>query len=263
VVNIGGSLYLDEQTIAAIQADDSIYPQLYAQMNEQGVRAINHSWGLANGRPQRKTWTSTSHPVFAASLAAMAEGSRSSGLIQVWAAGNTDSPNTSPEEAPIAGMYASLPRAVADVEPYWLAVVNVNQDLELSNRSMRCGLAANWCLAAPGSNINSTVYGPDSVIEGDFYDDNGNLVVDIISQTPSSDYEELSGTSMAAPHVTGALGLLFERFPYLDSAGARRAADHRHRPGCCRRGRCLRLGPDEPGCGRRRLRLAARGHAKW
>jgi subtilase-type serine protease len=48
VVNIGGSLYLDEQTIAAIQADDSIYPQLYAQMNEQGVRAINHSWGLAN-----------------------------------------------------------------------------------------------------------------------------------------------------------------------------------------------------------------------
>jgi subtilase-type serine protease len=110
-----------------------------------------------------------------------------------------------------------LPRAVADVEPYWLAVVNVNQDLELSNRSMRCGLAANWCLAAPGSNINSTVYGPDSVIEGDFYDDNGNLVVDIISQTPSSDYEELSGTSMAAPHVTGALGLLFERFPYLDA----------------------------------------------
>ncbi|MCU1216500.1 autotransporter domain-containing protein [Stenotrophomonas maltophilia] len=222
VVNIGGSLYLDEQTIAAIQADDSIYPQLYAQMNEQGVRAINHSWGLANEPTTAEDLDMyQSHPVFAASLAAMAEGSRSSGLIQVWAAGNTDSPNTSPEEAPIAGMYASLPRAVADVEPYWLAVVNVNQDLELSNRSMRCGLAANWCLAAPGSNINSTVYGPDSVIEGDFYDDNGNLVVDIISQTPSSDYEELSGTSMAAPHVTGALGLLFERFPYLDSAQVR------------------------------------------
>jgi hypothetical protein len=65
------------------------------------------------------------------------------------------------------------------------------------------------------------VYGPDSVIEGDFYDDNGNLVVDIISQTPSSDYEELSGTSMAAPHVTGALGLLIERFPYLDNAQVR------------------------------------------
>ncbi|NYF36514.1 autotransporter serine protease [Stenotrophomonas sp. JAI102] len=222
VVNIGGNLYLDSQNVAGIGASDSIYPQLYAQLNEQGVRAVNHSWGLAT-EPDSADMLDfyQSHPVFADALAAMAEGSRSRGLIQVWAAGNTDAANPSPEQAPIAGMYASLPRAIADIEQYWLAVVNVNQDSELSNSSMRCGLAANWCLAAPGSVIKSTVYGADSQIDADLYDEDGNLVLEINGQVPTSSYRDLSGTSMAAPHVTGALGLLFERFPYLSNAQVR------------------------------------------
>lgn len=222
VVNIGGNLYLDSQNVAGIGASDSIYPQLYAQLNDQGTRAVNHSWGLANEPDSAEMLDMyQSHPVFADALAAMAEGSRSRGLIQVWAAGNTDAPNPSPEQAPIAGMYASLPRAIADIEQYWLAVVNVNQDSELSNSSMRCGLAANWCLAAPGSVITSTVYGADSQIDADLYDEGGNLVLEINGQVPTYSYRDLSGTSMAAPHVTGALGLLFERFPYLSNAQVR------------------------------------------
>ncbi|WP_218075597.1 S8 family serine peptidase, partial [Burkholderia sp. CQ001] len=47
------------------------------------------------------------------------------------------------------------------------------------------------------------------------------MILEVSGQAPTHAYGNLSGTSMAAPHVTGALGLLFERFPYLDSAQVR------------------------------------------
>lgn len=214
--------YLDVQNVASIGASNSIFPQLYNQLNEQGVRALNHSWGLASEPNSEEDLDFyLSHPVFEERLQAIADGSRAKGMIQVWAAGNSGV-NPSPEESPIAGMYASLPRAMPDIEKYWLAVVNVDQDLVLSNQSMRCGFAASWCLAAPGTDINSTVYGGDSQVNSDLYaDDNGNLILDVLERLPTYSYGLLSGTSMATPHVTGALGLLFERFPYLDNAQVR------------------------------------------
>ena len=44
---------------------------------------------------------------------------------------------------------------------------------------------------------------------------------DMSAPANGSLYADYSGTSMAAPHVTGALGLLMERFPYLDNSQVR------------------------------------------
>jgi subtilase-type serine protease len=198
----------------AIGPDSSAVASMYEQMAAQGVRAINHSWGLS------------SEPNTAADMDALygldgvpeyfqtyADPSLNDHILQVFAAGNNS--------GDIAGIYATLPRYVDGLEQYWLSVVNINDTGGIDGSSSICGLSKDWCVAAPGTDIASTVVGGE--IEGTVQrDGDGNVIgLDITAQHPDYGYDYMTGTSMAAPHVTGALALLMERFPYLDNAQIR------------------------------------------
>lgn len=209
--------------IGGVGPEDATVAGMYAQMNEQGVRALNHSWGLAT---EPNTLAQLDGYLFdpdnAAYFDTFARGSLDKGMLQVWAAGNHNVAGTTPQTAPQAGLYASLPRGRAELEPYWLTVVNVNQNLVLSASSMRCAQTANWCVAAPGSVINSTVLGGEESLQGGLVrNPDGTISFDITAGAPTFEYGNLSGTSMATPHAVGSLGLLMERFPYLANTQVR------------------------------------------
>ena len=195
----------------------------YARLQEQNVRAINHSWGLSTRLDTAEELDTALQGIRPGLGATLARGSQSTGVLQVFAAGNVrdQNPGESPQTAPFAGMLATLPRAMPELEPYWLSVVNVNRSLGLKAGSMRCGYSMDWCLAAPGTEVKSAIVSGEIDVEK-LYDTDGEVNgFRTVADRPTFGYATYTGTSMATPHVTGALGVLMERFPYLSNTQIR------------------------------------------
>ncbi len=107
---------------------------------------------------------------------------------------------------------AALPYFRPDAEKYWVNVTGQNGTWGYPNGSnangevsdaQRFNLAGNskwWTIAAPAADIYSSTV---------------NL------KTKKASYASWGGTSMAAPHVSGALGVIFQRYPYMNAAQVR------------------------------------------
>lgn len=158
----------------------------------QGVDVFNGSYGYTTSAPI--TMLEVELDAYAAAMDA--------GAIMVFATGNDSEANphmpaAMPFIAPAndgAGIYTGNTNA-RDYTAYddrLIAVTSVDSDGNLSSFANACGVAAAWCIAAPGGSIYSTV--------------------------PDNSYATFSGTSMAAPHVSGAVALLIDMYPSLTSA---------------------------------------------
>ena len=84
----------------------------------------------------------------------------------------------------------------SDISENWLNVVAVDSNNIIADFSNGCGDTKAYCIAAPGVGINSTVH----------------------TSIDSSGYSEYPGTSMAAPHVSGAVAVMKEKWPNLTGA---------------------------------------------
>jgi subtilase-type serine protease len=135
----------------------------YADLHRQNVRVVNHSWGSpfspANEAELDSVLSDTGTAVYT-ELKAIADNASKYGMLHVWSAGNLPTANASPQTAPNAGLQPNLPRAIAELEPYWLTVVNLNRELTLGDFSKRCGFSKDWCLAAPGTDMGLTLADP-------------------------------------------------------------------------------------------------------
>lgn len=160
---------------------------------ELGASAINHSWGLGSGKrevlisefDQNKLTRWFGNDV----LPALHDSARA-GLVTVFATGNSFQDEV--------GVLAGIPVHFPDLADHMLAVGAVDRSGHIADFSNRCGQAAQFCIVAPGVDI----YAAASTSAG-FAKDS---------------FRYSSGTSMAAAHVTGAIGVLASNFPELTGA---------------------------------------------
>lgn len=179
------SLYIARVGDSTGSVSVSLIPQALSDLTAQGVKLINNSYGsstsiAAVGASDPKV--TTRYAVFQPTIA--------NGQLMVWAAGNEGMSQPSIE--------AGLPYYEPALQKNWLAVVNVALNangqvtgLDTAATSNACGVAAPWCLAAPGYIYVSPV-------------------ANTVFKTGAGD-----GTSGAAAVVSGVAALVWQAFPFF------------------------------------------------
>ncbi|HVK50959.1 MAG TPA: S8 family serine peptidase, partial [Pseudoxanthomonas sp.] len=207
-LNWTGAVYL------SMGAGEEELSNLNAQWKASKVRVINNSWGPnISFKTLADLDKAAANPEAKIKSKALVDLALSDDVLQVFAAGNAN--------GSLASNFATIPHYDPRVEGHWLSVVNLTSDSKISPVSNICGYSKNWCIAAPGSDIYSTI--PEGKITGEVVRDvkGGVAGLHVSQEEKKSGHVNLSGTSMAAPHVTGGLALLMERFPYMTNPQVR------------------------------------------
>ena len=148
---------------------------------------------------------------FSQAIAAMAQADRDEKAILVWAAGNSNG-NTCDTSVPNCGtgsldavspsVFAGLPARIPELRGHTIAVVALKPSDEvglkesnatIASFSNRCGIAADFCIAAPGDDVRVAYFGPS-----------GGAAVQAFATG--------GGTSFAAPMVAGGLAIMKQLF---------------------------------------------------
>ena len=167
----------------------------------QSVEFLNLSLG-ASGIIDNYSEEVLREPFEAFNALLLQEGSEDK-VVFIWAAGNAhgkkcDIPLSQcvdgAVEASSVDLFAGLAARFPELRETTVAVVAIRPDGEIADFSNRCGIAADFCLAAPGDEVRVSYFGPHE----------GEIGIRGVATG--------GGTSYAAPMVTGGLALMKQYF---------------------------------------------------
>lgn len=153
--------------------------QIQSAQNQNAATVVYNNFDTktyANAQQYMYSWTSQNFITQIINLSA------DNDSIFVWAAGN--------DSATESGILSAMPLAFPELQGHFVNVVATNATgTRLASYSNQCGITQNYCIAAPGSSIQT-----------------------------DSDTSKVYGTSFATPIVSGAIAVIKEAFPYMTSA---------------------------------------------
>ncbi len=192
----------------------SIFFNSVLAWRNQALDFLNLSFGargIINGYSEQQIRTGLGQV-----LTTLAQADTTDKTILIWAAGNAHGdPCTATADwcindrvnAYSVELYPGLAARIEELRGHTLAVVAINRSGTISSFSNRCGIAADYCLAAPGEAVQVAYSDPVTTIDPNCSTQNCEE-----RRTFSRSTRAGNGTSYAAPMVSGALAVMKQLF---------------------------------------------------
>ena len=170
-------------TVNQLSASDFQHAERYRYVFSKNIDILNLSIAFSGGIEDYSETDLRNN--YGRTIRALAQSGQPEKTILVWAAGNSGNKNMETSSSP--EILAGLVARIDELQGHSIAVVSIGRDGDISDFSNHCGIARDFCIAAPGESVWVATGG-------------------------NNRWGLAAGTSFSAPMVSGGLAVMKQLF---------------------------------------------------